>query len=53
MKPKNKKIKEKPQHKCSSCGHELTLPKGYEDTGLCGVCATGSSAMLDEFGESW
>jgi hypothetical protein len=38
---------------CASCDQPLTLPGGYDNTGLCGPCATGEAATIEEIGEIW
>ena len=52
MTKKPKRLK-KELPKCSSCETSMTKDEGYAGTGLCGVCATGESSMLKEFGTSW
>lgn len=36
---------------CDSCGTNLFFRGGYENTGLCSVCCTGESQMLNEMTE--
>ena len=38
---------------CQVCKCVLTIRGGYCDTGMCGVCCTGESALLKERGETW
>ncbi|MEO1372922.1 MAG: hypothetical protein AAFW70_01075 [Cyanobacteria bacterium J06635_10] len=53
-KNKSKKFQKKQlEYRCESCNAKLSLEGGYYGTGLCGVCATGESALLEEYGETW
>lgn len=38
---------------CDCCDQPMTKKGGYANTGMCGVCVTGESAMLEEYGETW
>ncbi len=42
-----------PRYRCAACEQMMTLPGGYGGTGLCGVCATGEAATMEEIGETW
>ena len=50
---KKMRLKGEKDYKCSVCGQTMTMQGGYADTGLCGPCATGEAATLEEFGETW
>lgn len=49
----SKPKKDYSHEKCEVCGQPLTKPGGYEDTGMCGPCATGEAETHEEFGETW
>lgn len=57
MSRKKKKPQSKPKEdhgeKCDVCEQPLSKPGGYEDTGMCGPCATGEAETHEEFGETW
>lgn len=53
MKKRKSKSKKSKVYRCESCNTKLCFEGGYYDTGLCGVCATGESALLEEYGETW
>ena len=38
---------------CSVCEQPLYKKGGYAGLGMCGPCATGEAATLDERGEEW
>ena len=38
---------------CMVCGMPLILEGGYANTLMCGPCATGEAATLDELGDTW
>lgn len=54
-KSKSKKSQKKQSkvYRYESCDTQLCFEGGYGGTGLCGVCATGESALLEEYGETW
>ena len=43
---------EKTMH-CIVCECDLTIPGGYDQTGLCGPCCTGEAETLEERGVTW
>lgn len=38
---------------CIVCAQPLGIPGGYGETDMCGPCATGEAATLEERGETW
>jgi hypothetical protein len=50
---KRRSRKKRGTPRCLVCDQEMTKPGGYAGTGLCGPCATGEAATLDEYGETW
>lgn len=50
---KNLKKTQSKMYRCESCDTQLCFEGGYYGTGLCGVCATGESALLEEYCETW
>lgn len=47
-----KRKKRSIQH-CEACGTQLYIKGGYANTGLCGPCCMGESALIDEAGQTW
>ncbi len=45
----------KPTHwfNCVVCGQKLGLNGGYAETGMCGPCATGEAATIEDRGKTW
>ena len=39
--------------KCIVCKTALTKEGGYENTDMCGPCATGESDTINEIGRTW
>ncbi len=38
---------------CLVCEQPLYKKGGYAETGMCGPCATGEAATIDELGDGW